>query len=162
LHLQTCSAHCSASNPIVTGLASALLLQLHQQLRKQQKVRHLLPNQLTPPLVTESDVAYTHSLQLLATSAPVHARTGQSTKLQSQLLLMHTPMSFWRHQCWYTPGNLRAKQLEVSSVPAIAEPRWTPLDRVREIVTYVAIGALVAIPIWIAQGFLALLGVTLG
>ena len=43
-----------------------------------------------------------------------------------------------------------------------AEPRWTPLDRLRGVALYAAMIGFVAIPIWIAQGFLALLGVTLG
>ena len=42
------------------------------------------------------------------------------------------------------------------------EPQWTPLDRLRGVAVYAAMLTFVAIPIWIAQGFLALLGVTLG
>ena len=41
-------------------------------------------------------------------------------------------------------------------------PSWTLFDRVRGIALYAAMITFVAVPIWIAQGFLALLGVTLG
>ena len=43
-----------------------------------------------------------------------------------------------------------------------AVPPWTVLDRVRGSALYAAMITFVAVPIWIAQGFLALLGVTLG
>ena len=43
-----------------------------------------------------------------------------------------------------------------------AAPTWTPLDRLRGVAVYAAMLTFVAIPIWVAQGFLALLGVTLG
>ena len=43
-----------------------------------------------------------------------------------------------------------------------AAPRWTLLDTVKGSALYAAMIAFVAVPIWIAQGFLALLGVTLG
>ena len=57
--------------------------------------------------------------------------------------------------------DLRMHSASVTS-PLCTEPQWTPLDRLRGVAVYAAMLTVVAIPIWIAQGFLALLGVTLG
>lgn len=71
--------------------------------------------------------------------------------------------------CWKAlyshclPCGLPNKQQWTDEPPFIsAVPPWTFFDRLRGSALYAAMIAFVAVPIWIAQGFLALLGVTLG
>ena len=129
-----CSAPSTTSTRINAKGASALLFQLLQQLKIQQKV----------------------SQPLWRHHAPLHALRSHHTMGRKTIFLVHNKSA--QNLVCKTSSRDRLTDIAFTS----AAPKWTLLDTLRGSALYAAMIAFVAVPIWIAQGFLALLGVTLG